>query len=316
MVRDAVDDGAHSVLGDRVANGVPAPRSVPDRGTKSASSDNSGIPAPDARGGAVADASDGQGGRGEALPFWQARAGLVCHGRPCPAVRSTSQEHGGTRPAVAQLCVAGLGTRRAPRAAKSVDAARAVVYKRGVMERMPHPAVVWTANVLVPGAGLVLAGRLLVGGVVALGWAVVLGTLVLGTLVWPDEAGSAAVSVSAVGVVLLFLLAQGLLWVRERSLRRYRESEERDEQFREVLAATLQGRLDDAEAACRRLLARDPDDVEAALHLATLARRRGDARDARSWLDRASFLDDAGRWDFQIERERAAVAAEAGEAGY
>lgn len=146
----------------------------------------------------------------------------------------------------------------------------------------------------------------------ALVWAVVVGLLLLGTLVWPDKAQEAPLTVLAVGAGLVFVAAQGLLLIRERALRRLWGSEERDDRFREVLAATLQGRLDDAEAGCRSLLARDPDDVEAALHLAALARRRGDTRAARAWLERARFLDDAGRWDFRIERELAAVAAESG----
>ena len=179
------------------------------------------------------------------------------------------------------------------------------------MERLPHPAVVWTANVLVPGSGLVLVGRFVAGVLLALLWAGAVAVVLVGVLVWPDAASAAAVTPMGVTAGLLFVASQGLLYVRVRQIRGYRASEERDEAFREVLAATLQGRLDDAEQGCRALLARDSDDVEATLHLALLARRQGRTPDAARLLRRARFLDDAGRWDFQIERERAAMAGRA-----
>ncbi len=175
------------------------------------------------------------------------------------------------------------------------------------MERLPHPALLWTANVLVPGSGLILIGRLATGTACAVLWTAAVGFLLLATLVWPDAASAAAVAALAVAAGLLFAAAQALVYLRERSLRRHRVREARDAAFREVLAATLRGDTDEAADACRRLLARDPDDVEATLHLALLARRAGRADDARRLLRRARFLDDAGRWDFQIERDLAAV---------
>jgi hypothetical protein len=176
------------------------------------------------------------------------------------------------------------------------------------MPRLPHPALAWTANVLVPGSGLILAGRLPTGVACAVLWTAAVWLLLLATLVWPDAASAAATAALAVAAGLLFLAAQGLLYVRMRSLGRHRTDEARDTAFREVLAATLRGALDDAERGCRRLLARDPDDLEATLHLALLARRAGRTDEALRLLRRARFLDDTGRWDFQIERDLAALA--------
>jgi hypothetical protein len=55
------------------------------------------------------------------------------------------------------------------------------------------------------------------------------------------------------------------------------------------------------------LLRADAGDVEATLQLAAIARRRGDAAAARRHLRRARYLDDDGRWDFQIGRELEAL---------
>jgi len=177
------------------------------------------------------------------------------------------------------------------------------------MQRLPHPALSWTANVLVPGSGLVLVGRLTSGVACAVLWTAAVGLLLLGTLVWPNAASAAPVTALAVASGLLFTAAQVLLYVRDRSLRRYRGGEARDAAFREVLAATLRGDRDEAERRCRALLSRDPDDVEATLHLALLARRAGRTAEGVRLLRRARFLDDTGRWDLLIERDLAACLA-------
>jgi len=191
--------------------------------------------------------------------------------------------------------------------AKSIDAAAGVPYKRRVMQRLPHPAILWTANVLVPGSGLVLIGRMASGVACVVLWTATVGLLLLATLVWPDAVSAVPVAALAVSSGLLFAGAQGFLYVTERSLRRHREDEARDAAFREVLAATLRGAQDEAEQRCRTLLARDPDDLEATLHLALLARRAGRPAEAARMLRRVRFLDDTSRWDFQVERDLAAV---------
>jgi len=175
------------------------------------------------------------------------------------------------------------------------------------MERLPHPAVVWTANLLVPGAGLVLLGRVLAGTAVALLWAAAMAGLLVGLMVWPDAMEAGPVASLGVLAALLYATGQALAFARARTARRLAEDTSRDAAFLEVLTATLQGRTGEAEAACRALLRQDPDDVEATLHLGVLAARAGWPAAARRYLRRARFLDDAGRWDFQIGRELAAL---------
>ena len=175
------------------------------------------------------------------------------------------------------------------------------------MTRLPHAALTWTANLLVPGAGLVLLGRLVLGILLGVWWGLAVSGLIVATLVWPDGAGTTVVVVFGVDVVAVYTLAQFLYYVRRRAAARHLESEARDEMFKAALVATLRGRLDDAEATCKSLLRLDPDDVEATLHLGTLARQRGRREAAFRYLRRARYLDDAGRWDFQIGRELAAL---------
>jgi len=177
------------------------------------------------------------------------------------------------------------------------------------MERMPHPAALWTANLLVPGLGLVLVGRVAAGAALALVWGATAALGLLGTLVWPGWGGPMGTAGPTTAAGLIYMGSQVLLAVRERALRRFREGEQRDVAFREVLEATLRGRLEEAEAGCRRLLALDPDEAAAALHLALVARRRGRSAEARRWLRRARFLDETGRWDAVIDRQWAALAA-------
>ena len=85
------------------------------------------------------------------------------------------------------------------------------------------------------------------------------------------------------------------------------KTEGRDERFKAALAAYMAGRHDEAEAACKALLREDPDDVEAMLQLASVARRRGLLAEARRCFLQARYLDDRGRWDAEIGRELASI---------
>jgi hypothetical protein len=176
------------------------------------------------------------------------------------------------------------------------------------MTRLPQPAIIWTANLLAPGAGLVLAGLVVWGAVTALLWGLLAAILVL-QFVWPDMGDGKLLAVSVVGVALLFFLAQISLWGRLRGMRRYLAGGVRDEKFKAALVAYLQGRNDESEAICKELLRLDSDDVEATLQLAAVARRRGRLKVACRYLRRARYLDDEGRWDFQIGRELDALTA-------
>ena len=173
------------------------------------------------------------------------------------------------------------------------------------MIRMPNAACAWTANVLVPGTGLVLMGRLVTGAVLALVWAASVVGLLMTGLVWVSGADPTVTLAFAACAAVVFAAAQAMLYVRRRAAARHLAGPARDSLFKEALTAGLQGRLDDAEAACRRLLRLDPDDVEATIELAVLARRRGRSDKARRLLRRARYLDDDGRCEFVITRELA-----------
>jgi hypothetical protein len=175
-----------------------------------------------------------------------------------------------------------------------------------------HRALLWALNLLVPGAGLVLSGRLAIGIVAGLAWAVAAGMAIITALVHPRGGSPGLTVLVAAAPLIVYGAAQFALAGCLRARTRSAQAPDRDARFRDALVAYVQGRLDESEAACRALLRSDPDDVEAMLQLASIARRRNDARLARRRLARARYLDDAGRWDFEIERELAALAGQAG----
>ena len=175
------------------------------------------------------------------------------------------------------------------------------------MPRLPHPACAWTSNLLVPGAGEVLLGRIILGSVRALAWACLAAAAIYQVIFAPASDSHLA----AIGLACLaggvYLSSQVALALGYRARRRWLQDRNRDELFKAATAAYLQGRLDEAESLLGQLLKADPDDVEATLQQAAIARRRGDAAAARSSLCRARYLDDESRWDFEIGRELAAL---------
>ena len=177
------------------------------------------------------------------------------------------------------------------------------------MTRLPNKALVWTANLLVPGAGHVLLGRIGKGVLGAVLWSVAVGYLFLG-LIWPDGDGLPMTARWA-WVVAFYAAAQASVYYALRGAAAMLADESREGRFRAALAAYLKGHLDESEAACRALLKEDPDDVEATLQLGYCARQRGDLPAARRHFARARYLDDDGKWDFQIQRELAACVPDA-----
>jgi hypothetical protein len=179
------------------------------------------------------------------------------------------------------------------------------------MTRLPHAAALWAANLLVPGAGLVMLGRIWSGAAIGVLWGVALAATMLTGLVWREAGRTPVFIYFAASAAVLYCGAQVTMYMRKRALGNHLAGDARDTIFKAALAAYLAGRLDDSEKACKDLLAIDPDDVEATLQLATLARRRGDQAAARRHLVRTRYLDDDGRWDFEVGRELAALAESA-----
>ena len=174
------------------------------------------------------------------------------------------------------------------------------------MPRMPHPALVWAANLVVPGSGVILAGRILWGVPMAAAWGLAACYLLAG-LIWTDTVGGGLPILRIAAPLALYIAGQVVLLAALRMAARGAADASRNEQFRAALVAYLEGRLDESEALCRALLSRDRGDVEATLQLAAVARRRGNLADARHHLERARYLDDDGRWDFEIGRGLEAV---------
>jgi tetratricopeptide (TPR) repeat protein len=173
------------------------------------------------------------------------------------------------------------------------------------MTRMPNKALMWVANLILPGAGLVLLGRIGMGIVWALLWGMAAAWLLLG-LAWPDAAGGPWLLARGGAALAFYVGGQGALCLACKRAERYLAADARDEEFKAALVAYLQGKLDESESISKALLSEDPDDVEAALQLGYIAHRRGDLAAARRWLVRARYLDDEGKWDFEIDRELAA----------
>ena len=173
------------------------------------------------------------------------------------------------------------------------------------MTRSSHRVIAWILNLLVPGTGWVLAGRMAAGIVVALMWGLAAGGVLVGCI-WPDMLGSPVRWVLGVAAAALYVVPQAALYGHLHAAGT-QEGGGRDERFKAALAAYMAGRHDEAEAACKALLREDPDDVEAMLQLASVARRRGLLAEARRRFLRARYLDDRGRWDAEIGRELASI---------
>jgi hypothetical protein len=183
------------------------------------------------------------------------------------------------------------------------------------MPLAPEPPVtrayrflVWVLNLLVPGAGLVLVGRVWRGVAVAAVWGTTAAFALLG-LVWAGRIPGVLESSAIAFTVFWYGWGQVGLARRLRQIDRWAEAESRNARFRAALQAYVKGHADQAESLSKGLISEDPDDVEATLLLASIARRQKDLKRARRYFARARYLDDEGRWDFEIERELAALAS-------
>jgi hypothetical protein len=171
-----------------------------------------------------------------------------------------------------------------------------------VTRREAHPAWVWLANVLVPGTGLVLSNRVPFGAAWAAAWAAATAVWLVAAVFQGGPGGRAWADVARVASPVLWLGGQVALGLWRHRRARLAAGDGADRLFAEAQTAYLRGDLDRAEALCRDLRRRDPDDVEALLQLAAVAMRRGDGARAGQLFARARFLDDAGVWDFEVER--------------
>jgi tetratricopeptide (TPR) repeat protein len=177
------------------------------------------------------------------------------------------------------------------------------------MTRLPaHPVWIWLANLVLPGAGLVWVGFVGGGAALAVAWGLATGGALAGALFQAPARMPLAIWLLGGAAGVLYAAGQAWLALRLSAVRRAGRMD-RDGEYRAALAAFLQGRLDESDSICRRLLRADGDDVEAMLQLALVARKRGDVAAARTYLARARYVDDAGRWDFEIRRRLASLSS-------
>jgi tetratricopeptide (TPR) repeat protein len=174
------------------------------------------------------------------------------------------------------------------------------------MPQTSHRIIAWMLNLLAPGTGLVLAGSIAAGVAVAVVWGLAVAGALVG-LLWPLLVSHGVAWVLGAVGAGLYLGSQVALYRRLGRFGRFQADTGRDDRFKAALVAYLQGRYEEADAACRALLRQDPDDVEAMLQLGSIARRRGRLADARRCFLRARYLDDVGRWDAEIGRELASM---------
>jgi len=132
--------------------------------------------------------------------------------------------------------------------------------------------------------------------------------LLAATILWPEWLSPAERGLlwSALGVAWLTGVAWSYQFVRGAPRREQRRSSK--DAFPTAMHAYLQGNLAQAESLVREILRECPRDVEAALLLATIWRRREQLDAAEKLLRNLARLEIAAPWLFEIERELARLA--------
>jgi hypothetical protein len=123
------------------------------------------------------------------------------------------------------------------------------------------------------------------------------------TVLWPELLPPDARN--ALWVVFFGGWIAGLLlsWRFVRKEEQLASEREVDDTYPQALHAYLRGDRALAESLLRNRLRRDPQDVEAALLLASVWRRQGRLTAARSLLSKLRKVERAAPWLFEIERE-------------
>jgi hypothetical protein len=115
---------------------------------------------------------------------------------------------------------------------------------------------------------------------------------------------------AAAWVVVLGFWIVGL-WLGRRELTPAKVSidPQIDAWFREAQTEYLKGHWIEAETLLAKLLAKQPEDVEGQLLLATVQRRTGRLAAAHSTLSQLSQVESAARWALEIHTEQRRIAA-------
>ena len=139
---------------------------------------------------------------------------------------------------------------------------------------------------------------------VAVGFGLAAETWLLSVFVWDEMLGPLATRGLAVAVFAGWVIG---VVTNRRWISRCRQEADADageDLFPGALAEYLQGNWFAAEQKCRDLIARNEEDLEARLLLATLLRHVGRTDEAGSELNTLAKIEGAGKWALEIAYER------------
>ncbi|MGQ9760391.1 MAG: tetratricopeptide repeat protein [Thermogutta sp.] len=154
-----------------------------------------------------------------------------------------------------------------------------------------------------PGTAPLLVRPTIVGWLGSAAMAVVFHLALAATILWPEWLSPVERGLlwAALGVAWLSGVAWSYELVRGRSKRDPRDTS--PDSFPQAMHAYLAGNLAHAESLVRAILRKSPRDVEAALLLATIWRRRGQLDAAEKLLRNLARLEMAQPWLWEIQRE-------------
>ena len=120
---------------------------------------------------------------------------------------------------------------------------------------------------------------------------------------WWSDSGWTMSFAAWISVLVFLVLATWLAWTPATHADSLHE-----ESFREAQTHYLKGHWIEAETVLARLLAKESEDVEVRLLLASVLRRTARTGEARKMLTELLDLSDAGRWHWEIQSELTRIA--------
>lgn len=152
------------------------------------------------------------------------------------------------------------------------------------------------------------------GLLLAASFAMLLNTVLATTVVWTEWASAAVGRIGWLLVACFWAVSAAVSWRwwPHQAIGRYETPD--GDLYREALSEYLRADWFKAETQCRELLRRNPRDVDAHLLLATLLRRTGRLSEAAQRLTLLSRLDNAVKWQMEIEHEQDQLAEAEAEA--
>jgi len=176
------------------------------------------------------------------------------------------------------------------------------------MGRMPWATYLW------PGLPLVWRDGRWGALAVAVGFAALVNLALMASLLWSELLATGVRNSVWMAVVIVWGGSAVFSYRRDSRPSIRPESDPAVDAYAEAVDRYLQADWFEAERALRRLLERDPRDLDSGLMLATLLRRTGRPAEAERELDRIERFDGSWKWELEIRRERALLRGDPGEA--